>query len=713
MYREEKQTNIILYILEAVLLSVMFCSTILKSHYIVGATWERLMIFFLLVVVLFINIKVWSQVGLKNGIKYSATHIKRYLLCYIFLVLAYGWFIDKNIIMNEFLWYSFCLIALMLEIERNNRIHVDGPFDNIGYLIILLISASIQFYVTELINKNVGGMEVKYILGNISIYFVMFWIIYILVRRIHVAIISGMLIVTGFGIANYYVVMFRGTPIVPGDFFLIETAKTVMGNYQYDVTKDMLFSGIILLIWFYVILTIKKTATKKSRSTLLFGSNILIVLCACILTTKFYQPSLDYWNLNNSIKSYGIAMTLLANVKGMRKQAPQGYTHEYLEKLCEDYISCDEFKSSGPNIIAIMNESFSDLSVLDDRLDSNTYIPYFNALENVVKGNVVVSAFGGGTANTEYEFLTGNTMGFMPGSIPYQQYIVRDVYSWVYALKELGYYATAIHPYNRNGYNRYRVYPYLGFDEFISLEDFEGAELSRDVFVSDVSSYEKVIQIFEEINRTEAPAFIFNVTMQNHSAYNTGYFVDDTVKVPGKDGVFPDVEEYLSLVKASDDAIHILIDYFSELEEPTVILFFGDHQPQLSDEYYNDIKPISEWTWLELQERYVTPFFIWANYDIPDNDSVFTSVNFLSGIVSEIAGIPTTPYQKFLMETQLEIPVLNVNAYQDKSGEWHFYSAEEPEHKLLQDYLKIQYNNIFDSKKITELFTLNLNYEVE
>lgn len=657
----------------------------------------------LLFMITFFCINTWNYIiSIK---KQGVIIFKKYLIAYIILSIFYLLLLEKSSIW--FFVLSFFFITVLIYVEHFKYLPYNANLSGIRNIFILLISATIQFYIVELINGNIDTIAIQYIMGNITIYLVVIWFIYILLRKVSVSVAIAMFFITSFAIANYYVTIFRGSPIVPGDFFALTTATSVMGNYSYEITKEMIFCGGLFLIWICLLYLMEKGTPRISKKNVLSGVYILFFLLISIFSFDIYDLSLDFWNLNNSVKSYGVSMSLIANIRGMGMKKPQGYSLKNLEELYEQYSQQDNENTDCPNIIAIMNESFSDLSVLDKRLKSDMYMPYFNDLDNTIKGSLIVSALGGGTANTEYEFLTGNTMAFIPGSIPYQQYVVKKSYSWVHVLKELDYYTTAIHPFYKNGYNRNKVYPYLGFDKFIGIDDFDNnAELTRNIFISDKASYKRVIKEFEEIKGSGKNAFIFNVTMQNHSAYNTGFFANNTIKIPDIEGNFPETEEYLTLIKESDDAIHILIDYFSKIEDPTVIVFFGDHQPQLSESYYDSIKPQSQWTWDEFQKRYIVPFFIWANFDIPDQNNICTSPNYLSGMVSKIAGIPMTAYQKFLLSLQEEVPVLNINAYLTRQGDWKFYTEEFWKDNPLNYYQYIQYNNIFGKNKIENWFTL-------
>lgn len=342
-----------------------------------------------------------------------------------------------------------------------------------------------------------------------------------------------------------------------------------------------------------------------------------------------------------------------------------------------------------------MNEAFSDLSVIAPAGSSLTEIQlaclpnYLSLSENTVKGRLLVSTHGSVTVNTEFEFLTGNTIGFIPGTIPYQQFALQSTPALPKLLKEWGYRTMAIHPYDKSGYGRDRVYPFLAFDEFRDIRAFDpDLPRIRNRYLSDVESYRKVIEVFEKNKGQDNPMFIFNVTMQNHSDYLSGYYGDDTIKVPGYEGQFPDVEEYLTLIRESDAAIPILTDYFSQVEEPVVLILFDDHQPWINSAFYETFmgKPMEQWTMEEHQKRFEVPFFIWANYDIEEKSSVFTSADYLSTLAFQETGIAISPYQEFLFEVSESIPTMNLLGYLGKDGQWYYYETESPYAQLLSDY---------------------------
>ena len=324
---------------------------------------------------------------------------------------------------------------------------------------------------------------------------------------------------------------------------------------------------------------------------------------------------------------------------------------------------------------------------------------FFKSLEkNTIRGNTYVSVFGGQTPNSEWEFLTNNSMAFMPyRTLPYQQYIRKTSYSLATTLKSQGYITNAIHPWYGSGYRRNIVYPLLDFDSFESIETLNNLDYLRG-YPTDLSIYKNIIKQFEEKNPKEK-IFDFVVTMQNHSGYDLeGY--DSTVFLTNIENC-PRVEQYLSVMKESDKALEYLINYFESYDEKTLILFFGDHQPPyFEDEFWEQIMNGSS----DETTKYITPFILWANYDIEEQYIDKTSLNYLSMLLLDTAGLKTTPYIEYLRDFKNKIPVITGNGYIDINGNYYTFESQNEYSSLLQDYKIIQYNNVFDYKNKVNVF---------
>ena len=227
------------------------------------------------------------------------------------------------------------------------------------------------------------------------------------------------------------------------------------------------------------------------------GSNAVIE--AADLDTTLFTPNVLYRN-------NGLLGGFVGNIRFLKVEKPDGYSAKAAEEIAENYQTQETATPAEklPNIIVIMNEAFSDLSVFGDFSVSEDYMPFIHSLnKNVLKGHAYVSVKGGNTANSEFEFLTGDSMAFMPtGSVPYQKYIKSEIPSLASRLNELGYTTTAIHPYYGTGWCRNIVYPLLGFDQLIFKDEFVSPKKIRN-YISDESAFQKIIDLYEEKDADE------------------------------------------------------------------------------------------------------------------------------------------------------------------------------------------------------------------
>lgn len=374
------------------------------------------------------------------------------------------------------------------ELIRKYKTIISGAF--------LALTAILLLFLTEVISINGFDMQFRYVVGNIIIYTVILFVAFFIFNRLTLAIGISMFIVLLFAIGNYYVTLFRGTPISPGDLYAIGTAVKVSSGYHYALTLPVVLSLYVAFEWIWIVKQFSFKLGRTDRASIVKWSFPVCIFLSLIIKSELFVPSLDLWDLNNNIANYGLALNFIAQIRKMKLTEPEGYSTDDLNKLYSMYALTEEGEEEfKPNIIAIMNESFSDLSVLSSDLSNEEYMPFFDSLdENVVKGYAFVSTIGGGTSNSEYEFLTGNSMAFLPGMVPYQQIIKNNTSSIVRLLKNRGYATVAIHPYDKMGYSRFRVYPQMGFDEFLDFDDFSDYALERDEFITDLDSYKKVIE---------------------------------------------------------------------------------------------------------------------------------------------------------------------------------------------------------------------------
>jgi hypothetical protein len=373
------------------------------------------------------------------------------------------------------------------------------------------------------------------------------------------------------------------------------------------------------------------------------------------------------------------------------------------------------------NLIVIMNESWADFRYINSFSGDDEIMPYIDSLDhNVIKGYMYMPVFGAGTANSEWEVLTGNSMiNVNASSVPYQSYVDRKTYGMASKLKELGYETLAMHPHEATNWNREKVYEWMGFDDFHSLEDWDENNKERIRWcISDSAAYKELIHMYEQ--KTNDRWFSFLVTMQNHGGYDLEY--DSSVNLAMK-GNYPQAEQYLSLIKETDAAYKELIRYFSKVKEPTIIVMFGDHLPNVEQEFYAELFGVSDWDSIDDTDKraiYATPYIVWANYPLEIDDTTgderktdygvngpeFSS-NYFGSFIMKWAGLPLSPYDEFLLNNYRKIPVYAPAMMRDALGKWTSYGKLEQDlQEQKNEYNIVQYNNMFDKKqRIDSLFS--------
>lgn len=614
-------------------------------------------------------------------------------------------------------------------------------FNKIWHLAGLLLMPFATITMTECLN-NVFIYNMTYLgfLGNYLVILIMYFIFFALTGNLKVSYLVVTPILYGFALAHCYVMNFRGTPFIPMDFLSITTAAGVANTYNYWPDYKII-TGTMLFI-FILIISIK---TKTPRYNILTKviSRTFAATFSAVLLILFFGTSVfadmgvrpDFWNQTRGYRNYGFVFSFFSNTKYLYMSEPD----EYDPDAIKDYVNNGEQNEDNiddsyqkPNIICIMNETLSDLRVLGDLQTNEEYMPFLSNLkENTVRGNLYVPVIGAGTSNTEFEFLTGHSTAFLPsGSNAYMLYIKNHIASLVSTMEAQGYTSFALHPYYKAGWKRTEVYKNLGFNKFVGLEDILGPDLINEFqangsdpdylqglidesfpnsgmllrqYVSDKYNYDLLIKDYENRDKS-APYFAFNVTMQNHGGYtiNAQNFTE-TIYATNVSKTYPKANKYLSLIKHTDDAFKGLVEYFSKVKEPTVICMFGDHQPSIETGFISEIMGVdslSNLTPEQEQSRYCTPFYIWANYDIEEQEIERLSSNYLSSLVLKTAGIKLTEYNKYLLNLSKTLPVIDNAGYIDAEGNYYKWSDNSPYTDLLDEYEKIQYNNIFDREHV-------------
>ena len=579
-----------------------------------------------------------------------------------------------------------------------------------------LLGPWLSYIMVEVLNNNnpFTAHSTEQDLLNLIWYYLIFWLFRMILGRKVLAGGVSAVVCFLFGLANHYVLSFRGRIIFPCDLLTLDTAAVVAKSYDYTPDKQIwialaVLGGYLLLLLLAHIVYHPKGRQRLGRK-LLWGSiaGMVIYLFAFFFTPLL--PTIGIYTQQWRTQQNGFLLNFTTAIRYSFVSEPDGYDADKVAQTARSYRS-QSVTDAGElpeNLIFIMNESFSDLTAAFPNLElSEDPLAFYHSLtENTVKGTMISPVTGGGTANVEFEYLTGDSLAFLPSStVAYQLYLYDGCPSLVSQAKDLGYHTIAFHPYLSSGWNRTSVYPWLGFDEVHFQEDVQDPQYIRN-YVSDLSDYE---QLFRWTEENDGPTMIFNVTMQNHSGYSQGWNnLSGDVNVTGGAKSSSITTQYFSLMKESDQAIQALVEHYSQVDEKTMIVFFGDHQPPLGNTFFETLygKKLDERDPEEVQQAYETPFFIWVNYDIPERDDLRISSNYLGVLAAEVAGLPLTGYQQLLSRLMDALPVASTAGYVTAEGQITQEVEELPGYvqSLYREYELAAYNHLFDEKHHPEDF---------
>jgi len=594
-------------------------------------------------------------------------------------------------------------------------------------------------WMVEILNQNnvFSDLHQWQILMNLIWYYMVFAIFGIIFGRMRPAAAAGIALFFLIGLVNHYVLRFRGRILFPADLAGWKTAANVAEGFDY--TPDYyIIQAMILLIAYLFLVWMCPAAKRRFR--------LPKWLCALCLTAvvgynyAFFAtnmlPNLGIYTQQWVTQANGFVLNFTVAMRYSSVDKPDGYSREAVLELAQEYTGqvvtmqspptgnaavalTQEYNHSRPlNLVVIMNESFADLTMFEGLEPNEDPTPFYHSLtENTVKGWMYSPVTGGGTASVEFEYLTGfSTLFQPPHTVAYQLYVEENMPSLAALAATEGYETYAFHPYRSSGWNRPLAYKYLGFEYQYYEEDVEAPHLIRN-YISDLSDYRFLFDITEQANAAGKGTFLFNVTMQNHSGYAQGWNnLSRTIQLSDQlKQADSSAEQYLALMRESDNALEELITYYSQVEEPTMIVFFGDHQPPLKNAFYEALygKPLSQRTTEEILQQYATPFFIWTNYDSEEADGVILSPNYLGMLTAQTAGLPMTGYMNFLAQLYQELPVITPVGMITADGEYlKKEELSERQQEWLWRYEMLNYSGMKDLfDEIREFYCFHIAQE--
>lgn len=542
--------------------------------------------------------------------------------------------------------------------------------------------------------------------------------LYLVFQRRGIGAGIGVCVFCVMGLAQYFVRVHKGTAILPSDVLGMTTAMSVAGGYVYKIDGTVILGIAIAAVGWCLcsLMHGREAASEKGcaprrrkeadsekgcaprRRKLAVAGN-LGVAAACagsfvaMVTLVDFGVALgvhvDGWDTARSYERYGAITSFVAAAQDLEIPRPAGYSSAQAvadeQELADGYAtSVDpdaraaaqaQFAETRPSIVCVMNESFSDMSLYDGLGVGYEGPAFFNSIDDaLVRGQLAVSTYAGGTCNTEFEFLTGNTLGYLgKGAYPYTLYDLSTTDNLASQLSSLGYDTCAIHPNLGTNWNREGIYAGFGFDEFLTIDEFENAPQFHSG-VTDAATYEEVL---ERLRDSSNPQFIFDVTMQNHSSYD-----QDNIDPGLLRGYEPDyldesqaaeLNEYLACIDASDRDLEWFIGELRKPDRPVLLVFFGDHQASVSAAV-NDAMFPDEADQAHGTRTYLTNYLVWANYDVAGAGSMRVeeaSSSTLGALALDAVGAPLSGYQEAQLGARLSMPTISALSYTDVEDRHH------------------------------------------
>lgn len=620
------------------------------------------------------------------------------LLCFGILI-GMAWYYSEFSAKDCAILAGICVLTIAIYM-------IDMPVHPVIRILFALVIPLGCFYTFETLTHQMSTMIELAKRLNIAFYYWLFLFVFFIAGRTSISMAICVSAIAAIGVGNYFVVMFRSNPIVPWDIYSFETAMSVADNYVFSV--DWALAEHIAM---FILMLIVGVRTNIRLNKKILRPILTVAMCipAYFYISYLWQDNLERnTGLNDTLfnakymhSKDGFFVSFILDIHFLQIEEPKNYSDEYaLSLLNEQEVEKVETPEELPDIIAIMDETFSDPAVLGEFETNKDYMPFVHSIlrgevANTISGYADVSVLGGNTANSEFEFLTGNSMAFFPnGSVPYLQYIRDGISTIVPQLEEYGYTTYGTHPYRAKGWNREFIYDLMGFDYRYFQGSFPFEDKLRN-YVSDEADFKSIL---EWRNNTEGPFFMFNVTMQNHSNYGGDFDNFDPQIVAKFKNTYSNkyLNKYLSLMYETDQDVASLLSELSQSDRKTIVVFWGDHQPNdyvvrpIYKEYGLDF---DNQTYEQQQQRQKTPFFIWANYDIQEQTNVEISLNYLNILLFETAGLQLDEYQTFRKNLwQGQIPMMNAVGYRNDDGDLVEYDdAPEEIQNLLNEYQNIQY----------------------
>lgn len=550
-----------------------------------------------------------------------------------------------------------------------------------------------------------------YLSGALFVFFI-YLLVFTLIGNIYISSIITAVFIFVIGFAHYNKLNLRVEPLYPSDFSQITQLKDVIPmirQYLSVKTAVLIVAGISIFLYLVKFLPKAKTALWM-RGVLLVATAGMVYSFTFFPTTfmksfveKESKVSIVKWDQLENYKYNGFIFGFISNLQNDAFPKPAGYTKENVLAIAKKYRNMPGEPSTvaknqpkKPNIVYIMSEAFWDPTMLSNVQFSEDPMKNLRKLMGqYTSGYNLSPSFGGATANVEFEAVTGFSNYFLRvGSLPYQDLIDRKSFipTIVSDLEGQGYASLAIHPYKGVFYKRDKVYKTFGFDQFLDMDKMKHKEMSG-YYISDESLSKEII---DNLKQQKKPMFIHAVSVQNHFPYVPNRYPKNTVSVSG---LSPDSKESLEVyaegIKQADQALQDLVNELQKLDEPTIVVFWGDHMPILGQDLaiYKEAKYANTSNKnLYEQEFSQTPLLMYSNFHIDRKDLHALSPAYFGPTVFDMAGLKKPPFYNLLDKLKAQLPVLKNTLQMNSSQEYVTNHLTKQQKQLISDYRMLEYD---------------------
>ena len=580
---------------------------------------------------------------------------------------------------------------IILEARRNSafakKMQPVYAFMNRFSLIFHALLACIINFVIEAISRHSVVAAWDYMTGtplvflyNAFMIFVTFSIVYLFKRRIFVRMIIGAIWVI-LGIANGYILLKRVTPFNAQDLKIAGDGIALINNYCNGFEVVVIAVGAVaLLIW---LISMWRRGGQYAGKIHHIAALIGIIVCG-VLYTFVTNIAIDkrvvstyFGNIAFAYEDYGLPYCFSASLFNTGISEPNGYTKKAMAKIDKDgelnQTATSRSSDELPNIIVVQLESYFDVANAEFFTTSEDACPNLhNLYQNYSNGYFKVPSVGAGTANTEFEVLTGmNLRYFGPGEYPYKTYSKKHpTESAATALASLGYGTHALHDNTGNFYSRANVFNNMGFDTFTSKEFMNVLQTTENGWAKDEILTH---HIMEAMDTTKQEDFVFTVSVQGHGNYpETQVIENPKIKVEGieDEALKNKWEYYVNQVYEMDQFVGDLIKAVEERNEPSVVVFYGDHLPTMG------LKAE------DLKSRYLynTNYVIWDNIGLQKDDKNIPAYQLMSEVLNrlDIHSGTVFNYHQQRKGTKNYLSDLELLQYDILYGKQYVYNGKAP-----------------------------------